>query len=91
MHVCRLCALMGSHSAHVLTYSVPHMLGSSYTPLRAQASPSMVCMLPPFIVCKQEEEEAFYCFCELQRRMTRDLGDLPCSCVCVRVCVCVCV
>ena len=60
------------------------MLRSSYIPLRAQASPSMVCMLPPFIVCKQEEEEAFYCFRELQRRMTRDLGDLPCSCVCVR-------
>ena len=51
------------------------MLRSSYIPLRAQASPSMVCMLPPFIVCKQEEEEAFYCFRELQRRMTRDLGD----------------
>ena len=62
------------------------MLRSSYIPLRAQASPSMVCMLPPFIVCKQEEEEAFYCFRELQRRMTRDLGDLPCSCVCVCVC-----
>ena len=66
------------------------MLRSSYIPLRAQASPSMVCMLPPFIVCKQEEEEAFYCFRELQRRMTRDLGDLPCSCVCVCVCESLC-
>lgn len=40
----------------------------------AQVSPSLIYMLPPFIVCTQDEAEAFYCFRELQQRLARDLS-----------------